>query len=103
MDYVQIDDLGVEEKTRLERIARRVVWWKPPGETLDRPDHFLAHVMTYGEWGDWETIRNIFGDSIFKRVLDDPPAGVFDKRSWHYWHIIFKREVPPLPERKIPV
>ena len=32
----------------LLRVARRVVWFKPPEDTLAHPIHFLAQVMTYG-------------------------------------------------------
>lgn len=31
--------------------------------------------------------------------LFDAPPGVFDARSWRYWHLMFARPVPPLPVR----
>jgi hypothetical protein len=32
-------------------------------------------------------------------VLDHPPPGVFDQRSWAYWNLKFQRwPAPPLPQ-----
>lgn len=35
-------------RTELLRVAKRVVWFKPPEETLRDPVFFLNHVMTVG-------------------------------------------------------
>jgi len=37
-------------------------------------------------------------------LLDQAPPGVFDGRSWAYWHLTLKgrRRPPPLPERRFP-
>jgi predicted nucleotidyltransferase component of viral defense system len=36
-------------------------------------------------------------------VLEDPPTGIFDMRSWAYWHRVYGRStIPPLPSRRIP-
>ncbi len=87
----------------LEALARRLIWWKPPAETLDRPERLIAQVMTLGTWDDIQTARRQWGDDGFRRVLALPPPGVFDKRSWNYWHVVFNLSpVPPLPVRTIP-
>jgi hypothetical protein len=44
----------------------------------------------------------VLGRDAFRKVLENPPPGVFDKRSWNYWHLVFGlTSVPPLPERKL--
>jgi len=89
--------------TDLERVASRLFWWKAPSEALAFPSRFLAQVMTYGTIEDIAVVRRHFPDSAFREVLADPPAGVFDPRSWTYWHVRFGLEAPPeLPKRQLP-
>ncbi len=84
-------------------IARRLIWWMPPEESLEYPTRFLAQVMTLGTWDDVQIVRREFGDGRLREVLLDAPPGVFDQRSWHYWHHVFGLQpVPPLPRRRIP-
>ena len=85
-------------------VARRVVWFDPPEETLRNPKLFLAHVMTYGNLEEILIARRRFRREDFAAVLDDPPPGVFDPRSWTYWNLMFDRSpAPPLPVRTFPV
>ena len=89
--------------TTLEDVAKRVVWFDPPEQTLRNPKLFLAHVMTYGTLDEVLLAKQHFTDRDFEQVLDDPPAGVFDIRSWSYWNLIYHRTpAPPLPERGLP-
>lgn len=89
--------------TDLEHVAKRLFWWKPPVEALADPIRFLAQVMTYGTVEDILAAKRYFSDAAFREVLANPPAGVFDPRSWHYWHLVFGiSPVPPLPTRQIP-
>jgi hypothetical protein len=82
-------------------VAERVVWFKPPEETLADPVHFLAHVMTYGTVEDLSALENIVGPEEFREALEKAPPGVFDKRSWAYWNLKFGRiPAPPLPTRR---
>lgn len=37
-----------------------------------------------------------FPESAFREVLAHPPAGVFDPRSWNYWHVAFG--INPVPD-----
>jgi len=93
----------MNESDELRRVAKRVVWFKPPEETLDEPTLFLAHVMTYGTLADIVTAMKFYSDDDFDRVLRNPPAGIFDVRSWTYWNLHFRHEpVPPLPSRNLP-
>lgn len=87
----------------LERLARRMFWWKTPAEALAWPRRFLAQVMTLGTWDDLRVARRYWTEADFRAVLRDPPPGVFDARSWSYWHCVFGIEpVPPLPRRRLP-
>lgn len=87
----------------LKRVAKRVVWFKTPEETLDDPKLFLAHVMTYGTLDDIVTTMKYYSDADFDLVLADPPTGIFDPRSWNYWNLRYHHEpVPPLPLRRLP-
>ena len=47
------------------------------------------------------TTLRLLGDQAFCQVLDHPPAGVFDIKSWTFWHHRYGRQVPPLPRRKL--
>jgi hypothetical protein len=87
----------------LRRVAKRVVWFKQPEETLSETRLFLAHVMTYGTLEDIVTVMKYYSDADFDLVLKDPPAGIFDLRSWNYWNLRYQHEpVPPLPRRELP-
>ena len=84
----------------LQIVAKRVVWFKRPEDALQDTKVFLAHVMTYGTLSDITTALQYFSESDFESVLDDPPPGIFDRRSWTYWNLRYRREpVPTLPER----
>ena len=89
--------------TDLETVAPRLMWWKAPAETLADPRRFLAQVMTYGTVEDLAIIQRHFPESALRDVLADPPAGVFDPRSWAYWHVRFGLAAPALPKRRLPV
>jgi hypothetical protein len=88
--------------TDLERAASRLFWWKTPAEALADPVRFLAQVMTYGTVEDLILVESYFPESAFREVLANPPAGVFDRRSWAYWHLRFGLEpTPDLPKRHL--
>jgi len=63
----------------LQAVAKRVVWFKTPEETLRDVKLFLAYVMTYGTLSDISTTLQHFSENDFEAVLNDPPAGVFDR------------------------
>jgi hypothetical protein len=86
--------------SELLNVARRVVWFKEPEEALAEPLLFLAHVMTYGTREDLGALRGVVGPSDFAEVLENAPPGIFDARSWAYWHLVCDRgPAPPLPVR----
>ena len=93
---------AIQEADRhaLEKIAEKLFWWKTPAEALGSATRFLAQVMTFGTWNDVQTVQKILGKESFREVLQNPPAGVFDPRSWSYWHVVFGLPVPPIPQRR---
>lgn len=81
-------------------VARRVVWFQEPAETLSDPVQFLAHVMTYGTPEDLAALHSIVGPEAYREALTHAPPGVFDERSWAYWHLRYGQQpAPPLPIR----
>jgi hypothetical protein len=86
----------------LVRIARKVVWYDAPEETLGDLKTFLAHLMVYGSLADVEVVEGYIPVEEFQKVLEDAPAGVFTAEAWNRWHQRFGLEVPPLPRRRFP-
>jgi hypothetical protein len=81
-------------------VARRVVWFKEPAQTLAEPVLFLSYVMNYGTPEDLAALHGLIGRDEFREVLEHAPPGVFDPRSWAYWNLICGREpAPPMPAR----
>ena len=90
-------------RAELLRVAKRVVWFKPPEETLRDPVFFLNHVMTWGMIEDIRVARAHYDDDDFRNALRQAHPGVFDARSWAYWHVVLGMDpAPPLPERRLP-
>lgn len=84
-------------------VARRLIWWKPPAVALEDRPRFLAQVMVLGTWNDVAVTRLHCSDEDLRKVLRAPPPGVFDPRSWSYWHRMLDEPcVPPMPRRDLP-
>lgn len=77
------------DQEALERIAREIVWWQSPEVSLENPRRFLAQLMTLGTWHEGQLVKECFGWDVFKDALIHAPVGVFDRRSWAYWHAFF--------------
>jgi hypothetical protein len=59
--------------------------------------------MVYGTAEDLAVAKKHFPESAFREVLADPPPGLFDPRSWAYWHAVFGLAPPgPPPGRRRP-
>lgn len=87
----------------IRELARRMIWWKEPEEALRYPARLLAQVMSLGTWDDVQLARRLWTREEFVAVLKAAPPGVFDHRSWAYWHRVLKVEpLPPLPQRQLP-
>ncbi|PWU09837.1 MAG: hypothetical protein C5B50_26640 [Verrucomicrobia bacterium] len=94
---------GVPDHLRpaLAPVAKRVFWWGNPEEWLDDAIRFSAQVMTFGDLDDIALTLKLVGDSVFQQVLQHPPPGVFDIKSWTFWHCHYNLPVPPLPTRNL--
>lgn len=47
--------------------------------------------------------RAHYEDDDFRKALRQTHPGVFDVRSWAYWHVVLGMDpAPPLPERHLP-
>jgi len=87
----------------LYTVAARVIWFESPEDSLRYPKRFLAYLMTYGTLEDIVIARKYFTHIDFDNVLQDPPAGIFDPRSWTYWNLVYRRDPErPLPQRRFP-
>ena len=84
-------------------MARKYVWWQSPGRTLADTRLFLAQIMTLGSVEDVRWLLSRVSEDGLREVLRDPPAGVFNARSWRYWHLRLGCDsVPELPARPLP-
>jgi hypothetical protein len=96
------DPADVDSK-QLRAIARKVLWWEPDDVAAKNPKRLACQVMAIGTWDDVLATRRILGDDLLRDALRDAPPGVFDARSWNYWHLVFGiTPIPPLPARSIP-
>lgn len=86
----------------LVRIARKVVWYDSPEETLTDLKTFLAHLMVYGSVADVAVVERYIPMEEFRKVLEGAPAGIFTAEAWARWHKKFGMGVPPLPRRQFP-
>ena len=82
--------------------ARRVVWFKPPEDALRNPTLFLNHLMVWGTLEDLRVALDHYTEDDLRRALAQPIPGVFDARSWAYWHLrLGLGQPPPLPVREL--
>ena len=86
----------------LLRVARKVVWYDRPEETLGDLKTFLTHVMVYGSPADLAVVGHYVPEAEFRKVLESAPAGVFTQDAWKRWHERFGLSVPALPRRRFP-
>lgn len=86
----------------LLRIARKVVWYDQPEQTLAHLDIYLAHLMVYGSSTDVAVTAQHVPAEEFRRVLENAPAGLFTQEVWQKWHKQLGMPVQPLPRRRFP-
>ena len=88
---------------RMAEIARRIVWWQAPEQTLERPLEFIARVMASGSLREMRDVEHAFGGRRFQDALRAASPGVFDARSWNYWLLILGiDQATPIPTRNVP-
>jgi hypothetical protein len=87
----------------LLRVARKVVWYDAPQQTLADIPTFLAHLMVYGSPADVAIVEAYLPVEEFRSALINAPAGVFTQDAWTRWHTQLRMEpAPPLPRRRFP-
>ena len=94
--------LTVPYPADLLRIARKVVWYERPEQTLADLDTFLAHLMVYGSSADVAMTERYVSAEEFRRVLKNAPAGLFTKEAWQKWHEQLGMPLQPMPRRRFP-
>ena len=80
-------------------VAKRMVWFKPPAATLADDVFFLNYLMVYGTLEDLAVARQRYDDDDFRRALRNALPGIFDARSWAYWHA--RLGLGPAPARPV--
>ena len=92
-------------KNNLFRLAQKYVWWKDPSEAIQDTNYLLACIMTMGTLEDIIWTEDHFNQKRLQDVLRYPPIGVFNGRSWYFWHYRLnlaeeEADVPEMPSRK---
>jgi len=84
----------------LLNVAQRVIWFEEPSQALSNPARFLAYVMTFGTPEDLAALEGVVTQEDLRAALEQAPPGIFDARSWSYWHLkVGRQPPPPLPRR----
>ena len=88
---------------RAAALAHKYVWWQDPRLTLADPRLLIAQLMTLGTLDDVRWLIDQVPADELRRVLREPPIGIFNERSWRFWHLRLDcRPIPPLPARPPP-
>ena len=83
-------------------MAAKYVWRKDPPQALADFTLFIAQMMTFGTMGDTRWMLDTYRTSELRDVLRNPPPGIFNGRSWHFWHHkLGMLEVPDMPVRRM--
>lgn len=91
----------MEAPNSIQKLAKTYVWWKKPQQALDDQNHFLCQIMRWASWDDAMTVLTFYGNEAFMKALQESPPGIFDERSWNFWHCWFGLKTPEMPLRKI--
>lgn len=91
----------MDARNPLQNIAKELLWWQTPEVSLANPRRFLAQVMALGTWQEVQAVQTAFGWNAFRDALQHAAPGVFDARSWSYWHAFFGLPEPELPRRSL--
>ena len=94
---------GLRDDRHAAALARKYVWWQDPRLTLADPRLLIAQVMTLGTLDDVRWLIDQVPANELRQVLREPPIGIFNERSWRFWHLRLDcRPIPPLPARSLP-
>jgi hypothetical protein len=91
------------QNSDLLKVAPGVIWFESPERALENPIRFLTYLMTYGTADEVAIVMRYVSLDDFREALEHAPPGIFDERSWNYWHLVTGRHPPPpMPVRVIP-
>ena len=89
----------------LRAMARKYVWWLPPGEALERPGLVVTQVMEMGDYDDVLRVEAALGRGALAEALRRAEPGRLSARSWTYWHhrlgLARSGRIPPPPKRSL--
>ena len=81
----------------LKRIAARVLPDLTPEFALSKKNLFLAGVMSTGTLEEANLVVEHYGKPAMRDILRNPPARIFDRESWNFWHAYLGLEPVPMP------
>ena len=80
-----------------------LLWWMTTEEAWAKPRRLLQQIMAIGLPAHVAEAHQRWSRDEFRAALRTAPAGIFDPRSWAYWHTVLDMlPAPPLPKRQIP-
>ena len=83
-------------QVQLLKIAARVLPDLTPEFALSQRNLFLARVMSAGTLEEANLVVDHYGIPAIRAVLGNPPARIFDRESWSYWHAFLGLEPRPM-------
>lgn len=93
--------IPINDATRL--VAKRLVWFEPPEQSLKEPVRFLAYAFAHARDPDMRILRAVLSEDALRFALQNAPPGIIDAKSWAYWHLMLDLgEAPGLPTRQLP-
>ena len=61
-----------------------------------------AQIMTLGTLDDVRWLLGRASRDALRRILRDPTIGIFNERSWRFWHLRLGMSPIPMPARPLP-
>jgi len=84
-----------DDPTAIE-MAQRYIWWKPPEQSLKNLKLLMAQMMNLGTMEDLRWLMSVTTEDDLRLVLENAVVGLFNERSWHFWH--YRLGITPVPE-----
>jgi hypothetical protein len=84
----------------LQALARRLIWFEEPSESLSDPIRFMAYAFEHATHEDITVLRRYVTDADMREALRSAPPGIIRPRSWSYWHAVMGQyPAPAMPRR----
>ena len=98
--------MGLKKDEQILMLAKKYCWWKSPADAAKDPLRIVAQVMNLGDFDDLVSMVDCQGEGSLREALLHAEPGMFNPRSWAYWHyrlgvISCDEAPPPLPVRKV--